>query len=189
MTERYGWEPRQIKTQCQNDLYFFYGPPIISAGGVQVQGSFSNRQGHLQVTGGSGITFSCQVGTKEQSCISLAAQTCFSSLGLSLQPQPWSRQRRQSLASADLKLGHPAEKFRVEFVSSHIRDLETCGCLQLSESSSGTAAARGENWQFQGVIHVNILDISFRLGLIIPDYSNPVAQVRSVMCVIFDPRI
>lgn len=93
------------------------------------------------------------------------------------------------MASADLKLGHPAEKFRVEFVSSHIRDLETCGCLQLSESSSGTAVVNGENWQFQGVIHVNILDISFRLGLIIPDYSNPVAQVRGVMSVIYDPRI
>lgn len=136
--------------------------------------------------------FSCQVGTKEQSCIPLAgqrAQDCFSSLGLSLQPLPWSRQRGQSLGCIDLKLGHPAETFRLGFVSSHMRDLETCGCLQLSKSFSGTTVVRGENWQFQGVIHLNILDISFRLGFIIPDYSKPVAQVQSVMCVIYDPRI
>lgn len=157
---------------------FFCGPPDISTSGAQIEGSISNKQGDLQVTGGSGITFSCQAGIKEQYCISLAAQraqTCFSSLGLSLQYLPWSRQRGLSLASVDLKLGHPAKKFRVGFVSSHMRDLETCGCLQLSESFSGPTVVRGKNWQFQGVIHLNILDISFRLGLIIPDYSNPVA--------------
>lgn len=54
-----------------------------------------------------------------------------------------------------------------------MKDLETRGCLQLSKSFSGPTIIRGENWHFQGVIHLNILDVSFRLGLIIPDYSNP----------------
>lgn len=132
---------------------FFYGPPNISTSSAQIKSSISNKQEDLQVAGGSCITFSCKVGTKEQSCIPLEAQRaqiCFSSLGLSLQPLPWSRQRGQFLGCVDLNLGHADEMFRLRFVSSHMRNLETHGCLQLSESFSGPTVVIGENWQQSG---------------------------------------
>ena len=70
-----------------------------------------------------------------------------------------------------------------------MKDLKTCGCLQLSKAISGPTVVREEIWQFQSVIHLNILAIRFRLGLIIPEYSSAVTQVWSAICIIYDPRI
>jgi len=75
MRERYWCEPRQIKTQCQSDLYFLlWFFQYFNQWGTDT-GLHQQQTRGRQVTGGSGIIFSCQVGTREQSCISLTAQS------------------------------------------------------------------------------------------------------------------